>query len=168
MAKNPYNGFPPDVRSAGGRWYRSMREANRLLVRHRCVCCWSADRVNGHSEDYSTPHGPHIGAFDLCWLCHMMIHCRFRNPKRFDEYVDTVELNRLRWRCNGMVFEDFVRDFLATALPVRRSEPFRETPLVLLSDIRAGKYNPNVGGLVKWAPDDKLAFYNRLQTRDMF
>lgn len=43
-----------------------------------------------HSEDYSSPYGPHIGQFGLCYVCHMMIHCRFSAPEAWHRYCDLV------------------------------------------------------------------------------
>lgn len=169
MASNPYNGFSPQSRSAGGRWYRSMRAQGRLLLDDRCYTCGSPQRVNGHSEDYSAPYGAHIGAFDLCWLCHMMIHCRHRNGKRFDDYVRLVDAG-LRFDCDGMQFDDFTRDFLAvTVLPERRAIVVNNwEPTVFLTDIRSGRYNPNKGGLSMWAPEHKLKHFAKFQTSELF
>lgn len=105
MASKPYNGFSADERSRGGRWYRTELAAGRRSRPTKCDACGqTAGIIDAHSEDYSAPYGEHIGAFGLCYRCHMMIHCRFRNPEIWKHYVREVS--------QGYVFQAFhTRDF---------------------------------------------------------
>lgn len=48
-----------------------------------------------HSEDYSEPFGDNIGEFGLCYLCHMMIHCRFYNRLAWAAYRDTIRSGKV-------------------------------------------------------------------------
>lgn len=124
MARNPYNDFPPNARTKAGQWYRRQVASGLLVVDDNCMTCGSPQRVNGHSEDYSSPYGPHIGAFDLCWFCHMMIHCRKRNLIAWDRYCEHVEDTGLWFPCNGYDFDRFKGEFLANRTEYPSRFPF--------------------------------------------
>lgn len=85
---NPYNGFTPSQRMKAFRWLKAQdREPVEV-----CDACGSKANVNPHSEDYSEPFGDHIGAFALCYACHMMVHCRFKNLDLWLVYCGEVRL----------------------------------------------------------------------------
>lgn len=92
MASKPYNGFSPKQRSRAGRWY--SRERRNRDEDRPCDVCAQLDGVNGHSEDYSEPFGEHIGAWVLCYMCHMVVHSRFRSPESFRWYRDLIAAGR--------------------------------------------------------------------------
>lgn len=94
---NPYNGFSSNERNAALRWLNAEYAAGRRRRPTACeVCGQDHGVVDAHSEDYSRPYGPHIGAHSLCFRCHMMVHCRFKNPRAW-------ELYKLQLR-NGVTF----------------------------------------------------------------
>ncbi len=156
MARNPYNDFPPNVRTKAGQWYRRQIASGLLVVDDNCMTCGSPQRVAGHSEDYSSPYGPHIGAFDICWFCHMMIHCRKRSAIAWDRYMGAVEDAGLWFPCNGYDFERFKAEFLANKFPMLHSETAESPRLVSLADIHHGVYNPNVTPANRyWTPEHK-------------
>ena len=89
-----YNGFSPAERYAIG---PCLQERRRLgIVWHRPVCdaCGGTDDVSGHSEDYSTPHGPHIGAYTLCRVCHYAVHTRHRNATNWSRKRESARAHR--------------------------------------------------------------------------
>ena len=93
---NPYNGFPGAQRIRARKWLNAEYAAGRRQRPTRCdACTQTAGLIQAHSEDYSSPFGDHIGAYGLCYVCHMMIHCRFRAPGVWRRYQDRV---RSGWR----------------------------------------------------------------------
>ncbi len=153
MANKPYNGFPAEQRTRAGAWYNRQKQSGAIVVADKCCTCSSPIKVNGHSEDYSEPFGPHIGAFDLCWICHMMIHCRVRNPERWAQYIDALERGWY-YHERGLSWHRFTAMFLGDDLP-RTLGRQTETPRILIRDISMGLYNPNDGGFANWFPTAK-------------
>ena len=88
---NPYNGFSPQQRLRALAW---INRKYSLGLRQRPVECDACGQregiIDAHSEDYSEPHGDHIGAYSFCYTCHMMIHCRFKAPAAWAIYRDAV------------------------------------------------------------------------------
>lgn len=84
---NSYNGFSPAQRSRALRWLNAEYAAGRRTRPERCDACGqTAGALQAHSEDYSEPFGAHIGEHGLCYVCHMMIHCRFSAPGPWERY----------------------------------------------------------------------------------
>lgn len=166
MSRTSYNGFSPDQRTKAGGWAKRARARGELPpIGSECFCCTSTVRVAGHSEDYSEPYGPHIGAFDLCWQCHMMIHCRTRNPVRFAQYVDAIEVRRVNFaKLFTPDFDTFAYMMLnAAGLPMHAATPIVGEPEVKISDVGAGLYNPAVPGSVRrWAPEWKAKYWEQM------
>lgn len=92
MATRPYNGFTPAERAKAAAWAKKEWMAGRLPTPSHacCVCGQSEGIVEPHSEDYSEPYGPHVGAFAVCYRCHQLMHARFRNPGAFRWYTEQV------------------------------------------------------------------------------
>lgn len=99
---NSYNGFSPAQRTAALRWLNREYAAGTRTRPTSCdVCGQTRGLIEAHSEDYSgPPYGPNIGAFGLCYRCHMMIHCRFSAPDAFEAYVQSLEAGVL-WPPTG-------------------------------------------------------------------
>ena len=74
MTRKSYNGFSAAQRNRAGRWLNAEYAAGRRTRPTRCQACGTTEGVRGHSEDYSEPFGPHIGAFGLCHRCHLALH----------------------------------------------------------------------------------------------
>lgn len=86
-----YNGFTGSQRMKAYRWLMAEYEAGRRVKPVRCdVCLHTAGVIEPHSEDYSPPYGDNIGRYGLCYRCHMMLHCRFRQPDAFAFYCRTL------------------------------------------------------------------------------
>jgi hypothetical protein len=86
-----YNGFTAKQRMDAFNWLKGEYAAGRRAKATSCDCC-GQDKgiVEHHSEDYSAPYGDHIGQYSLCFVCHMMVHCRFRNMRQWEAYKKLV------------------------------------------------------------------------------
>lgn len=79
---NSYNGFSGAQRAEAQRWLNEQYAAGTLARPSKCVFCGQTDGpIDAHAEDYSKPFGPHLSEFPACYVCHMMIHCRFGSGK---------------------------------------------------------------------------------------
>jgi hypothetical protein len=88
---NDYNGFSGAQRLRALAWVRPQYADGTRERAKICDACGQTDGVlDRHSEDYSEPFGDHIGAYGLCYTCHMMVHCRFRSPKAWNLYKEAV------------------------------------------------------------------------------
>ena len=93
---NSYNGFSGEQRLRALDWINAEYRAGRRKRPTRCEACGQTEGAfDAHSEDYSSPFGPHIGRFSLCFVCHLMIHGRGRSPAAWDHYRALV---REGWR----------------------------------------------------------------------
>jgi hypothetical protein len=99
---NSYNGFSPGQRTAALRWLNAEYAAGRRARPTSCdVCGQTRGLIEAHSEDYSgPPFGANIGAFGLCYRCHLMIHCRFSAPAAFLAYIESLEAGHV-WPPTG-------------------------------------------------------------------
>jgi hypothetical protein len=109
VVRNPYNGFTARQRSDAFHWLMAEIKEGRRHDAQQCMVCGSQKNPCLHSEDYSFPFGPHIGEYELCWTCHMMIHCRFRNPERWREYMQGI--------ANGFMPAPIRKDFKKEFVP---------------------------------------------------
>ena len=59
----------------------------------KCVACGQTEGViDAHAEDYSEPFRAGVtDGFHLCFVCHMMVHCRHRNRVQWATYRQWVE-----------------------------------------------------------------------------
>lgn len=137
---NSYNGFTSEQRLAAFAWLKKEYAAGRRVRPTRCDACGQAEGViEPHSEDYSFPYGDHVGAFGLCYRCHMMIHCRFSAGEAWARYLDRLHEGfravPLHTRNFGMI-----RSQLSGREPEYvRVEP---RPWTVLDGIHAGHYLP--------------------------
>ena len=96
MILKPYNGFDHAQRLAALAWLKGEYAAGRRTRPVRCDACGQTEGpIDPHSEDYSRPFGEHIGKHGLCYRCHMMIHCRFKNPQAWVAYKQHVREGRI-------------------------------------------------------------------------
>lgn len=111
---NWYNGFSPEQRSRALAWLKKRQAAGLFpAAATKCMATGqTAGIIDFHSEDYSEPFGPHIGAFQFCYRTHMMIHCRFKSPEAWARYLDLLRRGAV-WRpCKTRDF-GLIRRFLA-------------------------------------------------------
>tara|TARA_Y100000385_G_scaffold241948_1_gene258661 strand:- start:4970 stop:5389 length:420 start_codon:yes stop_codon:yes gene_type:complete len=111
---NSYNGFSPSHRYKALAWFKKeIKEGRKPAKPDICDACGQKDGVLAwHSEDYSEPFGSHIGEHGLCYLCHMMIHCRFKNKATWSKYVDIIESGMVAEPFHFNDFKTFANDFL--------------------------------------------------------
>jgi len=139
---NPYNGFDPAQRYRALGFVRRQRAKGLLPVPTLCMACGQTEgHVELHSEDYSEPFAANIGAFHLCYRCHMLVHCRIKNPQAFEHYRDLVARGALfapiRGRSFGVVVAENLNPPYST--PSAFGPPRRD----LLGEIARGDYNPH-------------------------
>lgn len=90
---NSYNGFSPQQRNKALKYHKKqIADGHKPPHPDACDGCGvTTGFLSWHSEDYSEPFGDHIGEFGVCYICHMQIHCRFRNRNAFLEYASLIE-----------------------------------------------------------------------------
>lgn len=114
---NSYNGFPPAQRNRAQAWLRAEWASGRLAEPRRCCACGQTDGViDAHAEDYSEPFGAgKTDEFHLCFTCHMMVHCRFKNLDAWDRYRAAVRAGKRFPGAQSRNFGRFRGDFLASS-----------------------------------------------------
>lgn len=128
---NSYNGFSPDQRMKAYRWLQDqIRSGKRLPPQGKCHCCGTEAYTEHHSEDYSEPYGDHIGKYDICYRCHMWIHCRFRNHKGFRQYVTYIRDGMCFTPFNGKDWYRFRRELETMPVPYHGGTPVPHVPLL--------------------------------------
>jgi len=92
---NSYNGYEPKQRYAALAWLKKeWAKGTRQKTPTACDICTQTDGYLAyHSEDYSFPFGDHIGRFGLCYICHMMLHCRYKSVDVMAIYIKALEQN---------------------------------------------------------------------------
>ena len=150
---NSYNGFTPAQRMKAYEW---LKEQWRLGTRQKGTKCRVCGQTRGvlmaHSEDYSEPYGDHIGRYTLCFICHMMIHCRFRCPEKFAAYARIVSNGGRFEALRGHDWEAFRAKFLvASALPPCRQTGEPNTMLAtILQEGRERRWAPGSSAMGGW------------------
>ncbi len=92
MTTSSYNGFSGAHRDKAQAWLRGEWTSGRLARPSVCCAC-GQDRgiIDAHAEDYSEPFAAgKTDGFHLCFTCHMILHCRFRNRENWDRYRAAV------------------------------------------------------------------------------
>lgn len=126
---NSYNGFTHTQRMKAFNWLKIEYASGRRKKPTQCDACGQTKGIlEHHSEDYSAPYGNHIGAWSLCYRCHMMIHCRFRNKTAWRRYRERL--------ATGIIFAPFyTRNFKLFAQQLHGEMPV---------DIDLGHARPDV------------------------
>jgi len=102
-----YNGFPASQRQRAFNWWKAKERRGEVSRPTVCEACGQTEGVNGHSEDYSEPFGPHIGEYALCYCCHMAVHNRHNDPMMWGGYKAMIHGGyRFRAIRNWMVWKD--------------------------------------------------------------
>ena len=139
---NSYNGYSGAQRLKALAWIKK-EWANGTRPAKPCSCdgCGQTEGLlMWHSEDYSAPFGDNIGRFGLCYTCHMMIHCRYRNKKAWDIYKKAIEQG---YQFKPYFFNDwnsFRRDCLINHFVDRPCEKKSQHKSGLLTNIEKGVY----------------------------
>lgn len=96
-----YNGYSGAQRDKAQRWLNAQWAAGAFPRPSRCCACGQTHGIiDAHAEDYSEPfaHGK-TDEYPLCFVCHMMVHCRFRHPAAWAAYRRHIG--------NGYLFQPF-------------------------------------------------------------
>lgn len=107
---NSYNGFTPDERTAAFAITKAAWADGTLTPPTRCEACGQSRGIIGsHDEDYSRP----LDYYEVCFACHMMIHCRFGN-RRWAEYLELLDRGAVFTTAAG--WPNFKEHFLSRPL----------------------------------------------------
>ena len=83
MGLSSYNGHSGEKRVRVQRWLNTQFDAGELPRPSKCAACAQSEGVlDAHLEDYDRPET----FVPLCVICHLALHCRFRNVAGFVEY----------------------------------------------------------------------------------
>lgn len=87
-----YNGFTGEQRIEAQKWLNQQWDAGLLPKPTQCHACGQTKgRIDAHAEDYSIPYAAgKTDQYHLCFRCHMMVHCRFRNKAAWKLYIDCI------------------------------------------------------------------------------
>lgn len=120
---NPYNGFTPHQRMQAFHWLKAEIAAGRRSEAAQCDCCGQTRGIlELHSEDYGAPYGDHIGAYQLCYCCHMAVHCRTKNPAAWARYLVMVMGGERVKPFRGRDFKTFCALVLNGPTPAEKRE----------------------------------------------
>lgn len=123
---NSYNGFTPAQRMKAYRWAKEQYDRGVRPRATECECCGQTEGVlDRHSEDYSEPFGRDIGRFSLCYRCHMMIHCRFKNKAAWEDYKRVIRAGYRFPAFHTRNFRKFASEMLdrSVKVPLKKFEP---------------------------------------------
>lgn len=136
---NWYNSFSPAQRQAAFNWLKAEYAAGRRVRPVKCDACGQTQGlIEPHSEDYAgPPYGDHIGAFGLCYRCHMMIHCRFRSRQAWDLYRQAIREGKQFAPIKGRHFGTFTGQLRGNPVPFTIHQP---PARLILDDIDAGVF----------------------------
>lgn len=108
-----YNTFSAEQRNAAQRWLNQQWASGALTKPFKCdVCGQDEGIIDAHAEDYSTPFGEHTDRYHLCFICHMVLHCRATNKRMWAEYQDRVESGMRYSAFHKRDWPSFQRQFL--------------------------------------------------------
>ena len=87
-----YNGFSALQRNKAQSWLNKQWSVGKLQRPAQCCSCKITEGIiDAHAEDYSEPFtAGKTDQYHLCYRCHLMLHCRFANPKNFAHYCQMV------------------------------------------------------------------------------
>ena len=107
---NSYYNFSPADRYRALAWFKAQGKPPPTS----CSACGEvAGILDWHSEDYSEPYTlDKIGAFSVCYVCHMFIHCRFGAAAHWREYVQLVDQGARFAPFHARAFPSFAARFL--------------------------------------------------------
>lgn len=139
---NSYNGFTPKQRYKALAWFKKQIQLGKHPPKPcKCdICGQTKGALMYHSEDYSEPFGEHIGKFSLCFICHMMIHCRHKNPESWEVYKTRLKQG-IRYK--PFYFNDwnrFRKECLIDKFVVREQEITQNPNLEMLEKIENKEY----------------------------
>ncbi|MDC7784790.1 hypothetical protein PQJ75_00795 [Rhodoplanes sp. TEM] len=85
--------------------------------------------IDAHAEDYSEPFAAgKTDEFHLCFVCHMMVHCRFKNRDAWDRYRTAIREGKRSRPFHTRNFGRFSADFLDAPGLLPRAEYEQHEP----------------------------------------
>ena len=147
---NSYNGYTAKERYAALAWLKKEWAKGTREQTPKCcdICGQTKGQLSYHSEDYSYPYGDHIGFFGLCYICHMMLHCRFRNPKLMSAYVEALKERRCYEPIHGNNWREFKQSCLIEKFNNRDFEIVDSTNVELYESMINGDFIQQSASLV--------------------
>jgi hypothetical protein len=109
-----YNGFSGEQRGQAQSWLNAQWRSGALARPVACIACGqTAQPIDAHAEDYSEPFRKGVtDAFHVCFICHMMVHCRHRSEEAWRLYRHMVESGGRPIPVGGRHFPAFQQKFL--------------------------------------------------------
>jgi hypothetical protein len=109
-----YNGFSGEQRVRAQSWLNAQWTSGAITRPLECIACGQmAQPIDAHAEDYSEPFRKDVtDAFHLCFICHMMVHCRHRSEEAWRVYRQMVESGGRAIPVGGRHFPAFQQKFL--------------------------------------------------------
>ena len=132
-----YNGFSGEQRARAQSWLNSQWRSGALVRPVACVACGqTAQPIDAHAEDYSEPFRKGLtDGFHLCFICHMMVHCRHRSEEAWRVYRQMVESGGRAIPVGGRHFPAFQQKFLTGQITSALFEWFDPPARQALSEI---------------------------------
>jgi hypothetical protein len=142
-----YNGFSGEQRTRAQSWLNSQWRSGALARPVACIACGqTAQPIDAHAEDYSQPIRKGVtDAFHLCFVCHMMVHCRHRNQEAWRIYRQMVESGGRAIPVRGRHFPTFQQKFLTGQITSALFEWFDLPKRRALSEIELSQDRTQVG-----------------------
>ncbi|HZZ24925.1 MAG TPA: hypothetical protein VFE60_21135 [Roseiarcus sp.] len=109
-----YNGFTGEQRGRAQSWLNAQWRSGAIARPLDCCACGQAAQpIDAHAEDYSEPFRKDVtDGFHLCFICHMMVHCRHRSQEAWRLYRHMVESGGRAIPVGGRHFPAFQQKFL--------------------------------------------------------
>ena len=109
-----FNGFSGEQRDRAQSWLNAQWTLGTLTRPLECIACGqTAQPSDAHAEDYSEPFRKGLTeGFHLCFICHMMVHCRHRSEEAWRVYRQMVESGGRAIPVGGRHFPAFQQKFL--------------------------------------------------------
>ena len=113
-----YNGFTGAQRAKAqawlnAQWRKGPTGGGFARPSECCACGQTGGVIDAHAEDYSEPFTrAKLMRYPLCFICHMMVHCRFRAPAAWAWYREMIGDGLQFKPYAGRNFGQFTSDFL--------------------------------------------------------
>jgi hypothetical protein len=142
-----YNGFTGEQRDLAQSWLNAQWRSGALARPLNCCACGqTAQPIDAHAEDYSEPFRKGLtDEFHLCFICHMMVHCRHRSQEAWCLYRHMVESGGRAIPVGGRHFPAFQQKFLTGQITSALFEWFDPPKRQALSEIELSQDRTQVG-----------------------
>ena len=106
-----YNGFSGEQRGRAQSWLNAQWRSGAITAPLTAIACGQAAQpIDAHAEDYSEPFRKDVtDGFHLCFICHMMVHCRHRSQEAPRLYRHMVESGGRAIPVGGATFRPSIK-----------------------------------------------------------